>query len=276
MSQKLPEIGQCPICLSNLYKSIIYAISKCGHTFHQKFIHQWISSANNCPTCRRNAFESDIIKLFIQENNVEIVIPKKEEILPYIETKYDGCFRRIMKECKCEITQYETGDLQFKCLKDFDINVCSYENIGAIRIIFPDFFVVRIHQSKKLDIVLGKTDEACIVDRDGIRFEHYYQRMRNGRKEILTTTQRTFRSNEGIFEQDKNCIKFYFPKFTVKRSFKNDENGKITICVYTNDPKKSLKIKICSEHQSFFVEHFLGNKITRCTNSEFLCDHLHE
>uniref|UniRef100_A0A914QE09 RING-type domain-containing protein n=1 Tax=Panagrolaimus davidi TaxID=227884 RepID=A0A914QE09_9BILA len=121
MSQKSPDIGQCSICLSNLNMSNIYAISKCGHTFHQKCIHQWIFSAKNCPSCRTNAIPSDVIKLFIQENNVETVIPKKEEILPYIETKYNGCFQRIMKECKCERFRYESGDLQYKCLKDFDI-----------------------------------------------------------------------------------------------------------------------------------------------------------
>uniref|UniRef100_A0A914QTY8 RING-type domain-containing protein n=1 Tax=Panagrolaimus davidi TaxID=227884 RepID=A0A914QTY8_9BILA len=129
MSQKSSEIGQCSICFSNLNISSICAISKCGHTFHQKCIRQWISSGKNCPLCRTNAFQSDIIELFIQENNIEIVIPKKEEIiLPYIETKSDGYYRRIMKECKCEIFRYETGKLQYKCLKDFDINVSKMFN----------------------------------------------------------------------------------------------------------------------------------------------------
>uniref|UniRef100_A0A914P4D5 RING-type domain-containing protein n=1 Tax=Panagrolaimus davidi TaxID=227884 RepID=A0A914P4D5_9BILA len=309
MSQKSPEIGQCPICLSNLYKSNIYAISKCGHTFHQKCIYQWISSAKQCPTCQTNAFQSDIIKLLIQENNVEIVIPKKEEILPYIEKeattrreqrrqrvaerlgivvpkkeeilpyiekKYDGCIRRIMKECKCEIIRYETFS-NYKCLKDFDINICSIKETGNIRIIFPNEIIVKTYQSKILAIILEKTNETCIVHPNGKISEPYYAKMRNGRKEFLITRNKgTFRFNEDTVEQDENRIKFCFPKFTVKRYLKNGENGEVTIRVYTNDPKKSLKIKICSEHQSYFVEHLFEKKISRCTNSEFLCDHLHE
>uniref|UniRef100_A0A914QQD9 RING-type domain-containing protein n=1 Tax=Panagrolaimus davidi TaxID=227884 RepID=A0A914QQD9_9BILA len=268
MSQKSPEIGQCPICLSNLNMSNIYAISKCGHTFHQKCIYQWIFSAKNCPTCQTNAFQSDIIKLFIQENNVEIVIPKKEEILPFIETKYDNCIQRIMKECKCEILRYETGDLQYNCKKGFDINICSYEKTGRIQIIFPDEITVKTYKSKRLVIIRGKTNKISTVDPNGKLFEYYSER-----KEFFITTEKTFRSNEGLVRQDKNCIKFCFPKFIVKRSL---ENGKVTILVYTSDPNKSLKIQICPEHQSFFVEHSLGNKISRCTNSEFLCDHLRE
>uniref|UniRef100_A0A914R3P5 RING-type domain-containing protein n=1 Tax=Panagrolaimus davidi TaxID=227884 RepID=A0A914R3P5_9BILA len=295
MSEKSPEIGQCPICLSNINKSNIYAISKCGHTFHQKCIHQWISSAYNCPTCRTNAFKCDIIKLFIQENNVETVIPQKEEILPYIEKKYDGFFRRIMKECRCQRFQYETGDLEYKCLKDFDINICSYENSGKIQIILPEKIILNTYQSKTLDIIRGKTNKKSIVDPNGKLFEHFYEGMRNGEFFITTRNKETCRSNKFRFpkftikrslkngengkdfvRQNKNRIKFCFPKFTIKRSLKNGENGKVTIHVYSDDPKKSLEIQICPEHQSFFVEHLFEKKITRCTNSEYLCDHLHE
>uniref|UniRef100_A0A914NXS7 Uncharacterized protein n=1 Tax=Panagrolaimus davidi TaxID=227884 RepID=A0A914NXS7_9BILA len=85
-----------------------------------------------------------------------------------------------------------------------------------------------------------------------------------------------FRSNEDYVRQNINRIKFCFPKFSINRSLRNGENGKVTIHVYTNDPNKSLKIKICPEHQSFFVEHLFEKKINRCTKSEFLCEHLHE
>uniref|UniRef100_A0A914QUH2 RING-type domain-containing protein n=1 Tax=Panagrolaimus davidi TaxID=227884 RepID=A0A914QUH2_9BILA len=312
--------------------SNIYAISKCGHTFHQKCINQWVSSANNCPTCRTNAFQSDIIKLFIQENNVEIpqslTKPKRSPTperrsrssrrdrndddhyrkrrrsserrhyqrstskdksrsrrchdssassssqsprsLPYIEKKYDGCSRRIMKECKCEIDRYETGDLQYKCLKDFDINICSYKKAGIIQIIFPDEIIVKTYQSKKLDIIRGKTNKISTVDPDGKLFEYYSERT-----EFLNTTRNkeTIRSNEDIVRQGNYHIRFRFPRFTIIRSLKN---GEVTIFVYTDDPKKSLEIQICSEHQSFFVEHLFEKKISRCTNSEFLCDHLYE
>uniref|UniRef100_A0AC35EV75 Uncharacterized protein n=1 Tax=Panagrolaimus sp. PS1159 TaxID=55785 RepID=A0AC35EV75_9BILA len=235
-------------------------------------------SGKNCPICRTNAFQSDIIKLFIQENNIEIPILKKEEILPYIETKYDGFCQRIIKECKCEIFQYETGKLQYKCLKDFDINICSYEKTGNIQIIFPNEIIVKTFQSKRLDIIRGKTNEKSIVDSNGKRFEHFYQGMRNGIKEFLVKTPNKgfFRSNDDFVRQDVNRIKFCFSKFTIKRSLKNEENGKIIIRVFTNDPKKSLKIQICPEHQSFFIEHFFEIKITRCTNSGFLCNHLNE
>uniref|UniRef100_A0A914Q0L5 RING-type domain-containing protein n=1 Tax=Panagrolaimus davidi TaxID=227884 RepID=A0A914Q0L5_9BILA len=114
MSEKSPEIGQCSICLSKINISNIYAISKCGHTFHQKCIQQWISNSKNCPTCRTNAIQSDIIKLFIQESNVEIITPKKEETLPYIEREYDGCFLRITEECNCDVLTDMC--INFKCL----------------------------------------------------------------------------------------------------------------------------------------------------------------
>uniref|UniRef100_A0A914QSR0 Uncharacterized protein n=1 Tax=Panagrolaimus davidi TaxID=227884 RepID=A0A914QSR0_9BILA len=102
--------------------------------------------------------------------------------------------------------------------------------------------------------------------------------MQNGRKEYLITTQNMggFRFNEDYIRQNVNRIKYYFSKFTIKRSLKNGENGKVTIRVYSNDPNKSLKIQICPEHQSFFVEHLFEKKIYRCTNSEVLCEHLHE
>uniref|UniRef100_A0A914Q744 Uncharacterized protein n=1 Tax=Panagrolaimus davidi TaxID=227884 RepID=A0A914Q744_9BILA len=130
----------------------------------------------------------------------------------------------------------------------------------------------------KKEIIRGKTDDKSIVNPNGERFEYFHQVMQNGRKEYLITTQNMggFRSNEDYIPQNVNRIKYNFPKFTIKRSLKNDESGKVTIRVCTNDPNISLKIKICREHQSFFVEHLFEKKITRCTNSEFLCEHLHE
>uniref|UniRef100_A0A914QQV2 RING-type domain-containing protein n=1 Tax=Panagrolaimus davidi TaxID=227884 RepID=A0A914QQV2_9BILA len=258
MSQKSPQIGKCSICLSKIKISNIYAISKCGHTFHQKCILQWISSAKNCPTCRTNAIQSDIIRLFIQENNDEIVIPKKKEILPYIETKWDGCLLRTMKECKCKIFRDETGDLEYKCWKDFDIKICSYKKTGKIQILFPNEIIVTIYQSKRLEIIRGKTNDKSIVNPNGERFEFKTQNMGD------------FRSDEDFVRQNKNFIKFWFPEFTILRSLKNGENGKVTICVYTNGSNKSMKIQICPEHQSFFVEHLFEKKRTRCTTSGIL------
>uniref|UniRef100_A0A914PGY0 RING-type domain-containing protein n=1 Tax=Panagrolaimus davidi TaxID=227884 RepID=A0A914PGY0_9BILA len=275
MSQKSPEIGQCSICLSNLNISNIYEVSKCGHTFHQKCILQWISIAKNCPLCRTNAVQWDIIKSFIQENNAEIVIPKKKEILPYIETKHTNYCHRIMKECNCEIFRYGTGDLEYKCSKDFDINIYSGDKI---QITLTDEIMITINPSSQFEILRQKTEDESIVLPNGKRFEYFYQGIRNGRKEFFVETPRegTFRSNEDFVQQDVNCIKFCFPKFTINRSLRNGESVKVTIRVYTNDSNKSLKIKICPEHQSFYVEHIFEKKINRCTNSEFLCDHLQE
>uniref|UniRef100_A0A914PI52 RING-type domain-containing protein n=1 Tax=Panagrolaimus davidi TaxID=227884 RepID=A0A914PI52_9BILA len=264
MSQESPEIGKCSICFSNINISNIYAISKCGHTFHQECIHQWISSTKNCPTCRTNAFQSDIIKLFIQENNAEI--SKKEEILPYIETKHTNYCHQIMKECKCEIFRYKIGGLRYKCLNDFNVQIFFHKKIDHIQILFPDEIFVKTFQSKRFEIIRGKTNRSpfAIVNANGERIE------------FKTQTMEGFLSNEDFIRQNVNRIKYCFPKFTIKRSLKNGENGKVTFRVYSNDPNKSLKIQICPEHQSFYVEHLIENKITRCTNSEFLCDHLQQ
>uniref|UniRef100_A0A914QCB5 Uncharacterized protein n=1 Tax=Panagrolaimus davidi TaxID=227884 RepID=A0A914QCB5_9BILA len=94
-----------------------------------------------------------------------------------------------------------------------------------------------------------------------------------GFRSILTTYQST---NEDFVRQNKYCIEYCFSKFTIKRSLKPGENGKVTIRVYSNNPNKCLKIQICPEHQTFYVEHFLGNKINQCTNSGILCEHLQE
>uniref|UniRef100_A0AC35GYG0 RING-type domain-containing protein n=1 Tax=Panagrolaimus sp. PS1159 TaxID=55785 RepID=A0AC35GYG0_9BILA len=276
--QKSLEIGQCPICLSNLNKSNIYTISKCGHTFHHLCIFPWISIAKNCPTCRTNAVQSDIIKLFIQKNEVENAILQEVEILPYTETKRNNYYRRIMTVCQCEIIRYEIGYFQYKCLKNFNVQIYSLYRTDKIQINLTDEILVTIHSSRLLEILREKTEEKSIVNSKGERFEYFYQGMQNWQKKFLVESQNkgTFRSNEDYVRQDVKCIQFCFPKFTIKRSFKNSENGKVTVSVYTNDPDKSLKIKICPGHQSFYVEHLYEKKITRCTNSEFLCVHLQE
>uniref|UniRef100_A0A914PC47 Uncharacterized protein n=1 Tax=Panagrolaimus davidi TaxID=227884 RepID=A0A914PC47_9BILA len=127
-----------------------------------------------------------------------------------------------MKECKCEIFRDENGDIEYKCLKDFNVQIYSYRKTGKIQITFPDEIILTTYQSKKLDIIRGKTNEKSII----------------------------------------------------LRSLKNGDNGKVTICVYINDSNNSMKIQICPEHQSFFVEHLFEKKRTRCTTSGILCEHL--
>uniref|UniRef100_A0A914QL69 RING-type domain-containing protein n=1 Tax=Panagrolaimus davidi TaxID=227884 RepID=A0A914QL69_9BILA len=273
-SQKSTEISQCPICLSILNISNIYAISKCGHTFHQKCINQWISNAKNCPSCRTNAIKSDIIKLFIQENT-EVVIPKREEILPYTETKHYNYCRRIMKECQCEIFRYKIGYLQYRCLKDFNIQIYSWDRTVKIQITLTDEIMITTYPSTQLEVLRQKTEEISTVTPNGKRLESFYQGIENGQKAFVVKTSWTSfdRSDKDYVRQGANSIQFCFPKFTVRRSLKKGENGKTTIRVYANDPNKSLRIRICPEHQSFSVEHLFGAKIIQCAKFERLCEH---
>uniref|UniRef100_A0AC35GLW2 RING-type domain-containing protein n=1 Tax=Panagrolaimus sp. PS1159 TaxID=55785 RepID=A0AC35GLW2_9BILA len=88
-----PSIGECTICLSPLTPSNTYAITKCGHTFHQRCIRTWLRDASNCPTCRTTAYSYNLIKLFFNaESNdylPEEVNENDEEVLSDIESDWD-------------------------------------------------------------------------------------------------------------------------------------------------------------------------------------------
>uniref|UniRef100_A0A914PKE1 Uncharacterized protein n=1 Tax=Panagrolaimus davidi TaxID=227884 RepID=A0A914PKE1_9BILA len=200
---------------------------------------------------------------------METVIPKEKE------------------NCKCEIVKYKTSDSQYNCLKDFDVNIYSCLKNDRITVILPNEFIVKISRSKKLVILRQKTNEKSIVTPDGTRYEYFnvpndshqniniiypgqqYQRNLQGIEKPLT-----IRSDEDFVRTDKNRTKFCFLGFTVKQSLFSLNGIRITIRVYTKDSNKSMRIRICPEHQSFFVVHLLENKINRCTSSEFLCEHL--
>uniref|UniRef100_A0AC35FWJ5 Uncharacterized protein n=1 Tax=Panagrolaimus sp. PS1159 TaxID=55785 RepID=A0AC35FWJ5_9BILA len=93
-----------------------------------------------------------------------------------------------MTECKCEIDRYETGNLKYKCLKDFDVKIDYYKYSGIIHIAFPDEIIGDTYKST-LSIIRGKTNEKSIVNPSGKRLEYG---MRNGRKKYFYTTERTF------------------------------------------------------------------------------------
>uniref|UniRef100_A0A914PVR8 Uncharacterized protein n=1 Tax=Panagrolaimus davidi TaxID=227884 RepID=A0A914PVR8_9BILA len=136
--------------------------------------------------------------------------------------------------------------------------------------------MITTYPSTQLEILRKKTEEESTVTPNGTRLESFFQGMQNGQKAFVVKTSWTAlnRSDKDFVQQDENCIKFCFPKFTVRRSLKKGENGKTTIRVYANDPNKSLRITICPEHQSFSVEHLFETKIIQCAKSERLCEHL--
>ena len=57
--------GACSICEEIFDGEKDVAATQCGHTFHAKCLLEWIRRKPECPTCRKNAPESEIIaKLF--------------------------------------------------------------------------------------------------------------------------------------------------------------------------------------------------------------------
>uniref|UniRef100_A0A7E4VJM8 RING-type domain-containing protein n=1 Tax=Panagrellus redivivus TaxID=6233 RepID=A0A7E4VJM8_PANRE len=60
-------IGQCPICVSSLLNSNAFIAGKCGHVFHQPCLTQWFRQQKTCPSCRKKTTEKDVVKLFINE-----------------------------------------------------------------------------------------------------------------------------------------------------------------------------------------------------------------
>uniref|UniRef100_A0A914P7Q7 Uncharacterized protein n=1 Tax=Panagrolaimus davidi TaxID=227884 RepID=A0A914P7Q7_9BILA len=264
--------------------------------FSSNCIKKWIIGSKNCPACRTKALESDIIKLFIEENMDNNDVAETQIDESYIEIRYPDYWHRKMNKCKCELLQCmkNIGDLEYRYLEDFKINIRSYKRWtdGRITEILLDGYLITIFQSTKLEILRQKTNEKSIVTPDGKRYEYFnvpnssqhdikiifnskqgIHRFANGIQEPLTEPN-IVRSNVDSVKQDENYIKFCFLGFCVKRNLKKGKNGKVVIHHFTENPNKSLKITICPEHQIFHVDHFLGNKIIRCTNSGILCEHL--
>uniref|UniRef100_A0AC34GN92 RING-type domain-containing protein n=1 Tax=Panagrolaimus sp. ES5 TaxID=591445 RepID=A0AC34GN92_9BILA len=97
----MPAVGQCAICFSTLISSEIYCIKSCGHTFHQQCIIQWIRTGKNCSSCRIKASERDVIKLFIQETNLDDTL----------STQYNPEAKVLELESKLEKANHKTKKL---------------------------------------------------------------------------------------------------------------------------------------------------------------------
>uniref|UniRef100_A0AC35FQG1 RING-type domain-containing protein n=1 Tax=Panagrolaimus sp. PS1159 TaxID=55785 RepID=A0AC35FQG1_9BILA len=158
------SIGECSICLSLLTFTNIYAISKCGHTFHQKCLNEWLPTAKSCPLCRINASEADVIKLFIQESTE--IDPKLPEE-PYIESKHEGYLRRKMNICNCEFYQYDIGDLWYKCLKEYDVQIKYEEKKRETTVTLPNGYSLTISTSLKTELLHKKENAKTTINPDG-------------------------------------------------------------------------------------------------------------
>ena len=42
------ELETCAVCLCNRTDSVL----QCGHAYHWKCVHTWLSAKNTCPVCR--------------------------------------------------------------------------------------------------------------------------------------------------------------------------------------------------------------------------------
>uniref|UniRef100_A0A914QA41 RING-type domain-containing protein n=1 Tax=Panagrolaimus davidi TaxID=227884 RepID=A0A914QA41_9BILA len=275
-------IGQCSICLLPLHFSNIYAINKCGHTFHQNCINQWITGTKTCPLCRTQASDSDVIKLFIERNNEPLSKTLKHE--SFTE----------MKECTCELFRYEHRHLYYRCLPDFKMHILprTMWMEGQIKVTLANGYIITLFESTKFQILRQKTNEKSVIAQSGIRYEYFnvpnrsqqeidiifsknqgFKQYANGTKDFLNNTT-TFRLGEDFVKQDENSIKFSWPGYNITRSLKNGDAGQVIVHAFTNDPKGSLRITICPEHQVFHVEHILGSNATRCKNTKKRCIHL--
>jgi hypothetical protein len=53
----------CTICLENWDKPIVLKV--CGHVFCNACIDDWLKKKNQCPTCKKTAAKSDMIKIYV-------------------------------------------------------------------------------------------------------------------------------------------------------------------------------------------------------------------
>uniref|UniRef100_A0A914YZ05 RING-type domain-containing protein n=1 Tax=Panagrolaimus superbus TaxID=310955 RepID=A0A914YZ05_9BILA len=96
----MPAVGQCAICFSTLLSNEIYCVSKCGHTFHRNCIITWIATGKNCSSCRVKASERDVIKLFIQESNLDDTLATQynpESKILEMESKMEKAIQKVKK-----------------------------------------------------------------------------------------------------------------------------------------------------------------------------------
>uniref|UniRef100_A0A914YZW2 Uncharacterized protein n=1 Tax=Panagrolaimus superbus TaxID=310955 RepID=A0A914YZW2_9BILA len=211
----------------------------------------------------------------------------------FVEEQYRrfGSYR-IMKECQCELIRYDNNDLRYCCLKDVNVNVSYVDDNGQITVTLPGGYIVNIFPSMQLEIHRSETNEKSIVAPDGRRCEYFnlpngeerfvdviagkdegQRQFPDGKVEVLQNTN-TKRNETDFVQLIENSILFCCPGFFVTRHLDKDFGGAVTVRVLTNDPSKTWKITICSEHRVFYVKHYNGNNSRRCFYTERRCDHL--
>lgn len=75
-SNKLVEITECNIC-SETFKQT--TITKCGHTFCGKCISECINLHNNCPTCKKDLTENDLIRNYLLDDVIQELMQQRDE-----------------------------------------------------------------------------------------------------------------------------------------------------------------------------------------------------
>uniref|UniRef100_A0A914P725 SWIM-type domain-containing protein n=1 Tax=Panagrolaimus davidi TaxID=227884 RepID=A0A914P725_9BILA len=225
----------------------------------------------SCPLCRINASEADVIKLFIQESTE--IDPKLPEE-PYLESKHEGYLLRKMNICKCEFYQYDIGNLWYKCLKEYNVQIKYEEKKRETTVTLPNGYSLTISTSLKTELLHKKGNGKTTINPDGTILTETISPIRRKRKSSNIPEKVEKQSNTELVRHYRDYIKFTRPGFTLSRSLKAVEAGQITLRVETADPKNYLKIIICPKHQIFKVEHFMGKKTIKCPIAEMKCQHL--
>uniref|UniRef100_A0A914PLC6 Uncharacterized protein n=1 Tax=Panagrolaimus davidi TaxID=227884 RepID=A0A914PLC6_9BILA len=197
----------------------------------------------------------------------------------------------IMKECKCEIFRHKIGDLQYKCSKDFDINVCYFEENGQLTVTLAGGFIINTFPSKQLEIHRTATNEKSIIDPSGTRYEYYNvtneanqtvkifdkngsERQNPDGSTVTLEYMNTSRNKNDTVEQKDSYIKFSCPGFYVSRCLGEDFGGGVAISVKNNESTKAWKINVCPEHCVFYINHYNETQEKRCFHSDRRYDHL--
>ena len=82
----LPHGNECAICMELLLKTCRWrgrsTISKCGHTFHEDCLAEWMGTSKTCPLCRCEFMEDDIMKCmsWAKELKRPVIYYKRESV----------------------------------------------------------------------------------------------------------------------------------------------------------------------------------------------------
>ena len=63
---------RCSTCTFTLYLGSHAHASPCGHLHHINCIQQWLQTNNDCPICRREFRQSDLLKIFLPEEDTNL------------------------------------------------------------------------------------------------------------------------------------------------------------------------------------------------------------